>query len=217
MNRKFSSCLAAGAAMTLLTACDGILGGIYDEPATEAISDYGFISAATATEPGKIYIDATDYTKWVYIDFTSRRVETVDVNDPAPDNWAIAVHRYDTKTNNDSVIETGATGFSSIGTMVVPDLSNFVSDTWTTTTIVTDMSTMMDGYLSYAESFYNPELSKWLDVDTGTMPPIYTQSNKVYIVRLNDGSLAGVKLENYMDGIGVKGYMTIRYMYPLNL
>ncbi|WP_356947875.1 HmuY family protein, partial [uncultured Duncaniella sp.] len=47
--------------------------------------------------------------------------------------------------------------------------------------------------------------------------PIYTPSNKVYVIRLSDGTLAGVRLANYMDGLGVKGYMTIEYMYPLNL
>ncbi|WP_290390912.1 HmuY family protein [uncultured Duncaniella sp.] len=46
---------------------------------------------------------------------------------------------------------------------------------------------------------------------------MYTPSNKVYVIRLSDGTLAGVRLANYMDGLRVKGYMTIEYMYPLNL
>ncbi len=114
-------------------------------------------------------------------------------------------------------METGATSFYSLANVVTPTENDYVSDIWTTTTIVTDMSTMMDGYLSYAESSYNPELSKWLNVDKSSMPPIYTPSNKVYVIRLSDGTLAGVRLANYMDGLGVKGYMTIEYMYPLNL
>lgn len=74
------------------------------------------------------------------------------------------------------------------------------------------MSTMMDGYLSYAESSYNRELSRWLDVDKSTMPPIYTMSGKVYLVNLRDGRRVALRLDNYMDGSGIKGYLTIRYM-----
>ena len=79
------------------------------------------------------------------------------------------------------------------------------------------MSTMMDGYLSYAESFYNPVLSRWLDVDKSTMPPIYTMSGRVYVVRLSDGRHLAVRLDNYMNGAGVKGYMTISYKYPFEI
>jgi hypothetical protein len=48
------------------------------------------------------------------------------------------------------------------------------------------------------------------------MPPSYTLSNKIYILKLADGSKAALKLENYMNDAAVKGYMTIRYMYPVN-
>jgi hypothetical protein len=75
---------------------------------------------------------------------------------------------------------------------------------------------MMDGYLSYVESDYNATLSQWLNVDTSNMPPTYTLSNKIYILRLADGSKAALKLENYMNESAIKGYMTISYMYPLN-
>jgi hypothetical protein len=74
---------------------------------------------------------------------------------------------------------------------------------------------MMDGYLSYVESDYNEVLSQWLDVDTSNMPPSYTLSGKIYILRLADGTKAALKLENYMNESAVKGYMTIRYMYPI--
>ncbi|MCI8999125.1 MAG: hypothetical protein HFJ95_09055 [Muribaculaceae bacterium] len=220
MLKKFlTTFIMSGAAAMLFPACNGIFSDIYDEASSETISEYGFLTFATESEPGSIYIDATDYTKWVYIDFTSKSIDVRDVNDEAPAQWDLAVHRYDTKTNNGAVMETGATGFYSLANVVKPDTGNgeYVKDIHTTDVIVTDMSTMMDGYLSYAESDYNTELSKWLNVDKSSMPPVYTPSNKVYILRLNDGSTAAIRLDNYMDAIGVKGYMTIQYMYPLNL
>jgi hypothetical protein len=137
----------------------------------------------------------------------------VSVFDEAPRNWDLAIHRYDAKTNGGAVAETDASDFALLSSAKVGD---YVGDTWTTSKIVTDMSTMMDGYLSYVESDYNPMLSQWLNVDTSNMPPTYTLSNKIYILRLADGSKAALKLENYMNESAIKGYMTIRYMYPVS-
>ena len=193
--------------MGLLSACNGILDGIYDEPDNE--NNTGF------ENEGEIFIDATSYTQWVYIDFSERSTVTLGYDEDAPQNWDIAVHRYDVKTNGAKVVETNYSDFDEAITATI-DETDLVGDIWTTNQIVIDMSTMMDGYLGYTESSYNPELSKWLNVDTSTMPPIYTPSGKVYIVYLPDGTRAGVKLLNFMNDMQVKGYMTIQYMYPFN-
>ena len=199
--------IAGAASMGLLSACNGILDGIYDEPDNE--NNTGF------ENEGEIFIDATSYTQWVYIDFSERSTVTLGYDEDAPQNWDIAVHRYDVKTNGAKVVETNYSDFDEAITATI-DEADLVSDIWTTNQIVIDMSTMMDGYLGYTESSYNPELSKWLNVDTSTMPPIYTPSGKVYIVYLPDGTRAGVKLLNFMNDMQVKGYMTIQYMYPFN-
>ncbi|MBD5278879.1 MAG: hypothetical protein HDS32_06550 [Bacteroides sp.] len=193
--------------MGLLSACNGIMDGIYDEPDNE--NNTGF------ENEGEIFIDATSYTQWVYIDFSERSTVTLGYDEDAPQNWDIAVHRYDVKTNGAKVVETNYSDFDEAITATI-DEADLVGDIWTTNQIVIDMSTMMDGYLGYTESSYNPELSKWLNVDTSTMPPIYTPSGKVYIVYLPDGTRAGVKLLNFMNDMQVKGYMTIQYMYPFN-
>lgn len=200
--------IAGAASMGLLSACNGILEGIYDEPDNE--NNTGF------ENEGEIFIDATSYTQWVYIDFSEQSTVTLGYDEDAPQNWDIAVHRYDVKTNGAKVVETNYSDFDEAITATI-DEAELVSDIWTTNQIVIDMSTMMDGYLGYTESSYNPELSKWLNVDTSTMPPIYTPSGKVYIVYLPDGTRAGVKLLNFMNDMQVKGYMTIQYMYPFNL
>ena len=79
------------------------------------------------------------------------------------------------------------------------------------------MSQMMDGVIIYAEDYYNPCLSKWLNVNTSTMPPIYTLSGKVYIFRLSDDTYAALRLTNFMNDAAVKGFMTIDYLYPVQL
>lgn len=207
MSKKIVSFLLAGVAVMSLSSCDGIFSDIYDNPQQTDVPEYGFIAPATQTVPGTIYIDATSYTDWVYIDFSTMTAETLPVEVQAPATWDIAVHRYDAKTDGATVSATASGDFTTLTPAGTP-----VADEWTTQTIVTDMSTMMDGYLSYAESSYNRELSRWLDVDKSTMPPIYTMSGKVYLVNLRDGRRIALRLDNYMDGSGIKGYLTIRYM-----
>lgn len=201
----------------VLSSCNGLFSNIYDEPAESTASDYGFVQKPTGSTPGRVYINATDYRRWTYIDFHTMTFDTLDVDEPEPKNWDIAIHRYDAKTNGGAVLETGASGFAGLENMPGLAQGEFVADEWTTETIVTDMSTMMDGYLSYQESYYNRELSKWLNVDKSTMPPIYTPSNKVYIVRLADGTHVALRLVSFMNGMAVKGYMTIEYKYPFNI
>lgn len=205
--------LIMGVAAMLLPSCNDVLGGLYDEP--ENTSEYGFVEICTDSEPGLIYINATDYMTWTYIDFADRRIDSLSVADQAPSKWAFAVHRYDTKTNNGRVIGTSLTDINQARSWKNADNEQGIADIWTTDKIVTDMSTMMDGYLSYADSYYNPELSEWLDVDTSNMPPIYTLSDKVYILILDNGERAALKLVDFMDSAGVKGYMSIQYIYPL--
>lgn len=207
MNKHLIKIIAGATSIGLLSACDGIMSGIYDEPDNGV--NIGF------ENEGKIFIDATSYTQWVYIDFSDKSTVTLSYEEEAPEKWDIAVHRYDVKTNGAKVIETDYSDFNDALNATI-DKADLVEDIWTTSQIVIDMSTMMDGYLGYTESYFNPELSMWLKVDTNTMPPIYIPSGKVYIIYLTDSTRVGVKLLNYMNDLQIKGYMTMQYIYPFN-
>lgn len=204
-------------AMLSLSACNGIFEDIYDEPLAEEKNEYGFIFVDSKTNTGRIYIDATDYTEWHYIDLHNKEVTTKSVEEPSPTNWDFAIHRYDAKTNGGAVAESNTTDIMAVPKISTIHKESFVTDVWTTDKITIDMSQMMDGVILYAEDFYNPCLSEWLDVDTSTMPPIYTLSDKVYILRLSDGSYAALRLANFMNDAAVKGFMTIDYLYPVQL
>lgn len=215
--KNLLSKIMLGVVVLSLSACNGIMSGMYDEPSVAVSSDYGFVKIDDYTKTGTIYINASEYTRWTYINFHDKTIDTLDVNTntPEPAKWDIAVHRYDTKTNGGAVLETGFTGFDALlSSNSMPD-GVFVSDIWTTDKIAIDMSGMMDGVILYNESYYNTELSKWLDVDTSTMPPVYTLSKKVYLVKLEDGTCVALRLSNFMNSASVKGYMTIEYMYPV--
>lgn len=201
--------------MLSLSSCHGIFGGIYDEPVEETSDGFGFIKINEATRTGTIYIDASDYTKWNYISLKDKKVVTALYDEQQPENWDFAVHRYDAKTNSASVFETEYYDLTDISSVSKFSGADFIADEWTTNKITIDMSQMMEGIIKYAEDFYNPSLSKWLNVDTSSMPPVYTLSEKVYILKLQDGTFAALKLSDFMNTSGIKGFMTIDYLYPV--
>ena len=203
-----------GAAFLPLLACNGILDEIYDEPTEATEAAYGFIRVDEASNRGTVYVDATSYTRWIYIDFHSRSIDSLEIADgmKEPTDWDIAVHRYDAKTNGGAVMETSYTSLDALRAAGTMPTGTWVEDEPSQVTV--DMSGMMDGNILYADSDVNPVLSSWLHVDTSSMPPVYTLSGKVYVVRLKDGTRAAVRLADFMNEASVKGYMTIDYIYP---
>lgn len=207
--------LIPGVIFLSLSACNGVLEGIYDEP----VEEFGFIEINEANNSGTIYIDATSYTRWTYINFHTLTIDSTKIEEAMqePAEWDIAIHRYDAKTNEGSVIETDFSGFKSLKSSGKVPEGDYVKDEWTTSQIIIDMSGMMQGNIKYVESYYNSELSKWLKVDTQNMPPSYYPSNRVYMVKLKDGTFAALRLKKYMNASGDKGYMMIEYLYPFEI
>ena len=215
MNSKNIGLIILGAtALLSLPSCNGIFGELYDEPIVHTQQDYGFIASDETSHSGSIYINATLYSEWHYVDLHNKQVTTLSVDDEPPVHWDFALHRYDTKTNGGAVWESSVNEFNTLPAWSSISAESFVQDEWTTDRISIDMSQMMDGIILYAEDYYNPCLSRWLDVNTSTMPPIYTLSGKVYLLRLSDGTYAALRLTNFMNDAAVKGYMTIDYQYP---
>lgn len=216
MNCKQAGLFLSGATLLLsLPACNGIFEGIYDSPRSETGNEYGFVLVDEGTRTGRIHIDATDYTEWHYVDLQRKQVMTTPVGDAAPETWDFAVHRYDAKTNGAAVWESSSGTFEALPAPGTLAGEPWTADEWTTDRITTDMSQMMAGIIRHAEDYWNPCLSRWLDVNTSTMPPVYTLSGKVYLLRLADGTFAALRLVNFMNDAAVKGYMTIDYLYPV--
>ena len=45
-------------------------------------------------------------------------------------------------------------------------------------------------------------------------PPRYTLSGLVYLLRLQDGTVAAMHLPSHLNAAGQKGYVTIDYIWP---
>jgi hypothetical protein len=209
VRRILPALLTLGAIM-LLSACGR---WIYDDPPSEMVTADGHFER----------VDASSYTGWTYIDFDTRTVTAVEEyvegnTAQAPAEWHFAMHRFDCKTNGGEVLETP---FHSLEELLVSGelpQGQFTPDEWTTDKVAYDLSQMIQSnIIGYAESYYNPVLSRWRSVDISGMPPTYTPSDRVYIIRFEDGRLAALRFTDFVGQSGAKGHNSFDYIYPLSL
>lgn len=125
-------------------------------------------------------------------------------------SWDIAIHRYDVKTNGGSGIETSAT---EIVQLTVIPTDGYVADE-EIGTIMVDNTQMTSKKIGYATGYVNKSLSKWMNVDINNMPPTYTTSGKVYVMKTAAGKYAKIKFTDYTNDANVKGHITFDYVYP---
>lgn len=123
--------------------------------------------------------------------------------------WDIAIHHFDVKTNGLSAYETSYTSLDQLpeGTEWLSDAA-FVEDEWTTNHVLYDMGGMLNYDIGYQNTYINRVLTSWITMDISTPPPVYHMSDKVKVIRLKDGRYVAVKLYNYMNSVGLKGYLT---------
>lgn len=247
--------IAGWGLIVLLSACNGIMDGIYDE-------------APQAAE-GEIYVDATSWTEWHYIKFavslqftatspndqaTNSQISTYDIpttptaefdadgtgiynywydvfgegiskrelrssypteRQPEPEEWDIAVHRNNVRTNGGAVYQTNITDINAIGSSTSYATLPFVEDEWNETDVWTVNSQMLSGVVGNQRIKINTELSKWLTMEIPPMPPTFVYNGNVFIVRLKDGTYAALRLKNYKTTDGRNCGLTIEYRYPL--
>lgn len=209
-NAIFKYTILLGATMSL-SACNGIFENIYDDP----------IETEMEIKENKFsQVKTVEYTEWAYIDLSAHKVTTVQIGEEyesqIPEEWDFAIHRYDIKTNGGAAFQTTYTSIDDfIAAGKLPEAEKFVEDEWTTNKIAIDMSGMMEGNIVYTDSYYNATLSSWLNVDTSTMPPIYTMSSQVYLLRLKDNTYAAIRFTNYTNAKGIKGYIDFDFSYPI--
>ncbi len=195
-------------AVVSIASCD-----IYD--------DISEMPSSTASDHSFSYIDATSYIQWVYLDLKSGAATTLPYDDDEhiPDEWTFALHRYDCKTNAGRCAETPFSSLESLSSAVVngsyrlPEESEMTADV--ADSIIIDVSHMLDLYLGYASAMVNKEMTRWLDVNISTMPPIYTPSNKVYLLRTKEEEYVAVLFTSFTNPFyyDTKGYISFDYIW----
>lgn len=188
---------------------------------TTSDTGFGFIAYDSSTRRGTIYVNSTDYYTWTYLNAHNLTTDTLiidlELDDPLadePEEWDLALHRWDVRTNGGAVLETDYESLDDLEASGEIPSGTYVEDEWYEYVSV-DMSGMMSGVIGYMSCYCNLELGKWMDVDTSNMPPTYTPSGKVYMLLNSDGSYMALILSNYMKtGGSTKGYLTIDYIFP---
>ncbi|MCM1483454.1 MAG: HmuY family protein [Muribaculaceae bacterium] len=256
--RKIKYLTGTALAALLLQSCTGIFNGIYDEPSDEPIPSVA----------GKLYIDASDWGKWYYIDLKEVVANIADNEDydsnqawltydipmeeiahpdgkdgiytywydvfgagisvnefrsymptaqqEEPEHWTIAVHRNNVRTNGCMVAPTDFKTFDDIPV----DRSficalEFEADKWSENMVWCDQSKMLLGLIGSQGININYALSSWLEISIPPIPPAFTMNGNVFILRMDDGTYAAIRLEDYQSPSGVKCCLTINYRYPI--
>lgn len=134
---------------------------------------------------------------------------------PEPQNWDIAIHYVNARTNGGAVLKTNYTSFDDLPASSA-DFSGltFTPDEWQENIVWADWNQVLNKYMGCQGIKINKVLSSWIDVELVTPPPVFTLHSNVYIIRLKNGRYAAVQLQNYMNQYGVKGVLTINYKYP---
>lgn len=154
-------------------------------------------------------LDVSRYDRWVYFSFETGVPQTLHYTSDEPEQWDIALHRNNVKTNGGAALRTNATKLSAL--TEIP-LGEYAQDTITYEDVVVDNSGMMQEVVVYDTTEVNKVLGTWV-VRSG-MPPVYTVSPYVYVVRNKDGKYAKVKFSSFKSAMDKTGFATFSYEYP---
>ena len=172
----------------------------------------------------KIVVDASDYTKWVYINFD--KGEVVSVSAPETDlSWDLGLHRYDFKTNGG----TSGKGKGAAARTTQKDLkadipapkdSEWTLDREGMLLMKFDMSKHDMEYKKQSANFLltsEPKgqgkpgyLNKGIISSEG-MPPTVTIDPSVFLVRSAAGQIVRVRVLDYQNATKKTGHITLEY------
>ncbi len=171
----------------------------------------------------KIVVDASDYTKWVYINFAKGEVVTVSA--PETDlSWDLGLHRYDFKTNGGTSgkgkgAATRTTQKDLKADIATPKDSEWTLDREGMLLMKFDMSKHEVKYEKQSANFLltsEPKgdgkgyLNKGIISSEG-MPPKDTVDPSVFLVRSAAGQIVRVRVLDCLSATKKRGHITLEY------
>lgn len=218
--------------LSLLTLLVLLLCVACDKPAPKPTPDTPDKPVVPPANPEKVWmtktmtINATDYTKWVYLNFASG--ELIQVTDPANDlSWDLGLHRYDFKTNGgESGKGKGAAVRISKQKTLTADIPTPDDSKWTFDSEGLLLMQFEDDGLGSHRTKYEMQQANFLlssecdgyggYTNRGViwqegMPPQVYWDNAIYLVRSASGEIARLRVLDYQDNKKHRGYITIEY------
>lgn len=143
------------------------------------------------------------------------RAFTPTAAQPEPDQWDLAIHYADARTNGGAVLKTSYTSIDDLpASSAYFAGTEFTPDEWSEKDVWADQTEQLNKLLGCQGIKINKVLSSWLQVELKSLPPTFTLDSHVFLVKLKNGRMAAVQLQNYMNANGDKGMLTINYKYP---
>ena len=215
-SRKILNLVAGWGMLIALSACNGVMDGIYDAPQKPA--------------QGDLYVDATSWTEWHYIKFNNSQLSTLNpqlstltipttpiaefdadgtgiynywydvfgegmakhelrskyptIRQPEPDQWDIAIHRNNVRTNGGAVWQSSLTDISKVGSSTQYSSMPFVEDSWSEIDVwvVQDQMRSANGspwrYLPCHQPSFITATSSSCALATAPMPPCASKTTR---------------------------------------
>lgn len=174
----------------------------------------------------RMTIDATDYTKWVYLNFATG--ELVQVTDPANDlSWDLGLHRYDFKTNGGvSGKGKGAAVRIAKQKILTEEIPTPKDSQWELDREGLLLMQFEDDGLGSHRTKYEMQQANFLlssecdgyggFLNKGAiwqegMPPQVTVDNAIYLVRSASGEIVRMRVLDFQNNKKLRGYITIQY------
>ena len=129
-----------------------------------------------------------------------------------PEQWTIAVHRNNVRTNGCEVAATPYESMQEIpsGRDFIESLE-FAGDEWDVTSVWVDRDRMLLGVIGNQGVYVNHTLGDWLKIEIPPMPPVYSHNPRVFILRRCDGSYMALRLADYRGDDGTACVLTIEF------
>ncbi|MBQ0057531.1 MAG: HmuY family protein [Bacteroidales bacterium] len=158
----------------------------------------------------------TAYTRQeIKLGTTTELSSTPTDTQPEPASWDIAIHHFDIRTNRGSAFETQFSSLSQLpGSLSELGPIDWQPDVLTTDRVWVDLSRSLSFDIGCQTIAISLPLSSMASMDVSNPPPIYQVSGKVCLLRMSDGTVAALFLDNYINDKGFKGHLTISYIYP---
>lgn len=142
---------------------------------------------------------------------------------PEAPSWDFAIHRNNNRTNGGAALETSFSSMDELpinSATLLNQMSSegkdtaFVSDTYSDKDVWVDQTRMLQEIIPCQGIMINEVLSRWMIVELTTPPPIFHHNGHVFLLRMNDGTIAALRCANYISARNVKCCLTIEYLYP---
>ncbi len=170
-------------------------------------------------------IDATDYSKWVYVSLeTGKVVGTGDLEQIREgDDWDIAFHRYNVRLNGGksgsgkagAYLAPGKIGKTGWDAIVTAPNDGYVADKMTKIMKEYKMPPVMVD-ASASPVITGGKAGTWLKMDMSSMPPTYSISNQIFIIKTAKGKYGKLWIKQYLGIDGKGGHITFKYAYQEN-